>query len=193
MLDNKELYAFIEDNLHDISLKRLELLKNIRLSMLLKQNCPLIFKVKFFLDISVIIKALLDIYISNIDDEILDNYLYKLSYYIKKKFKKNKENKSYIGRFQDIRKGKPTVENSKKYYDRKYWILISGEEDFFSRIIKSAVNRVKENNEDYINQYYANLNRFTGEFIKTFCYESGAINWDKLLEFNSPNNFLNTE
>ena len=43
----------------------------------------------------------------------------------------------------------------------------------------------KEKNEAFLESYAKLINKFTREFAKDFCNESGDINWDKLVEFNS--------
>jgi len=43
----------------------------------------------------------------------------------------------------------------------------------------------REKNEEFLQSYACMLNRFTRQFGDEFCEESGAINWKKLVEFNS--------
>jgi hypothetical protein len=45
--------------------------------------------------------------------------------------------------------------------------------------------RAKQRNEEFATEYAKVLNRFTEQFIAEFCHKDGAIDWDKLLAFNS--------
>jgi len=57
--------------------------------------------------------------------------------------------------------------------------VVSGEEK------KEAGHMAREKNEEFLQSYACMLNRFTRQFGDEFCEESGAINWKKLVEFNS--------
>ncbi len=56
--------------------------------------------------------------------------------------------------------------------------------------IKEAQNtplghRSKERNDDFMQSYANKLNKFTLDFATDFCLENGAIDWEKLVKFNS--------
>jgi hypothetical protein len=45
--------------------------------------------------------------------------------------------------------------------------------------------KARERNDDFMNSYAKKLNKFTLDFSKDFCDEEGAIDWEKLVQFNS--------
>ena len=53
--------------------------------------------------------------------------------------------------------------------------------------IEPVGHRAKEHNDTFDDERARVVNRFTREFIDGFCDGSGAINWVKLVEFNSGN------
>jgi hypothetical protein len=68
---------------------------------------------------------------------------------------------------------------------QSFWSLISGDEEFYAKIIKPLGHCAKERNEEFDEEYGKVRTCFSGEFIKGFCTPSGAIDWEKLLRFNS--------
>ncbi len=66
-----------------------------------------------------------------------------------------------------------------------FWSFITGEEDFYLKIIEPIGYKAREKNYEFMQQYYLMVNRFTNEFYKEFCLSSGAIDWEKLTIFNS--------
>lgn len=72
-----------------------------------------------------------------------------------------------------------------KYCGQEFWKFISGEEDLFIEIIEPLGYKAKEKNETFMKSYAQMLNKFTKEFTTDYCKESGEINWEKLVKFNS--------
>ena len=72
-----------------------------------------------------------------------------------------------------------------KLCGEEFWELISGDEDFYQRIIDPLGSNAKLRTEEFAQKFGQVENQFTGEFIAEFCNASGAIDWDKLLRFNS--------
>ena len=72
-----------------------------------------------------------------------------------------------------------------KYSGQMFWSFITGEEDFYLKIIEPIGYKAREKNYEFMQQYYLMVNRFTNEFYKEFCLSSGAIDWEKLTIFNS--------
>lgn len=72
-----------------------------------------------------------------------------------------------------------------KYCGQRFWEFISGNSDLYTEIIEPLGHKAKERNDDFIQAYSKRLNKFTMEFGKYFCDDSGAINWDSLVRFNS--------
>ena len=75
------------------------------------------------------------------------------------------------------------------YRDRAgqdFWHEITGDQDFYLRLIASMNNEViNTHKHDYKNAWDRAVNRYLREFTNDFCLENGAINWEKLVQFNS--------
>ena len=72
-----------------------------------------------------------------------------------------------------------------KYCGQKFWEFISGDIELYTKIIEPIGHLAKERNDDFMQSYSQMINKFTKEFADTFCKESGEIDWDKLVRFNS--------
>ena len=88
--------------------------------------------------------------------------------------------------------GKTTVRNKYKekgdYYKlcgQAFWEFISGDSELYKSIIEPLGHKAKEKNEAFLKAYAQKINLFTKEFAIDFCKETGEIDWDKLIEFNS--------
>lgn len=80
---------------------------------------------------------------------------------------------------------KPFKGDYYKYCGEEFWAFISGEEDFYLKIIAPLDHGVRSKNEYFKEEFAKVNNKFTKEFIGKYCNEEGAILWDKLLEFVS--------
>lgn len=72
-----------------------------------------------------------------------------------------------------------------KYCGQQFWAFISGNADLYTQIIEPLGHRAKEMNDDFMKAYAQVVNRFTNQFINEFCQANGAINWEKVVWFNS--------
>ena len=72
-----------------------------------------------------------------------------------------------------------------KYCGQRFWELISGEENLYVDIIEPLGFEAKKRNDEYDALLAQVINRFTREFMEQFCKESGEIDWEKLVRFNS--------
>lgn len=72
-----------------------------------------------------------------------------------------------------------------KYCGQKFWEFISGEPNLYTEIIEPLGHKAKEKNEEFLNSYSQMINKFTLEFGNDFCDKNGAIDWEKLVKFNS--------
>ena len=79
---------------------------------------------------------------------------------------------------------KPEIDGYQKICGQDFWSLISGDEEFYTKIIEPIGYKAKEKNEDFEIAYAILINKFTLEFGIRFC-DDGKINWEKLLKFNS--------
>jgi len=84
--------------------------------------------------------------------------------------------------------GKSRNENKGTYIKKcgqSFWGFISGKSNFYKNIIKPLGHKAKERNDKFKAEYSKVLNRFTKEFLNEFCRKNGAIDWKKIVEFNS--------
>lgn len=80
---------------------------------------------------------------------------------------------------------KPVKTGYYKYCGQRFWEFISGEKDLYVDIIEPLGEDAKNKNDDFIKSYAQMINKFVREFTIDFCDSQGAIDWNKLLEFNS--------
>jgi hypothetical protein len=72
-----------------------------------------------------------------------------------------------------------------KYCGQRFWEFITGEENLYIDLIEPLGHKAKERNDEFVKSYAQMINKFTKEFTNDFCMDSGEINWDKLVRFNS--------
>jgi len=72
-----------------------------------------------------------------------------------------------------------------KYCGQDFWAFISGEAELYTNIIEPLGHKAQEKNEEFQQSYAQMLNRFTLEFGREYCNDNGAIDWAKLVRFNS--------
>jgi len=72
-----------------------------------------------------------------------------------------------------------------KLCGQRFWELISGDRELYVQIIEPLGHQAHERNENFQKEYAKVLNKFTMEFSIDYCDADGAINWEKLLKYNS--------
>ena len=72
-----------------------------------------------------------------------------------------------------------------KFCGQAFWEFISGDSKLYKSIIEPLGHKAKEKNDIFLKSYAQKINLFTKEFATEFCKETGEIDWDKLVEFNS--------
>ena len=72
-----------------------------------------------------------------------------------------------------------------KYCGQTFWKFISGDTDLYTEIIEPIGHKAKEKNGEFLNSYSKMINKFTRGFSNDFCDSDGAIDWKKLVTFNS--------
>jgi hypothetical protein len=72
-----------------------------------------------------------------------------------------------------------------KYCGQEFWLFISGNENLYIDVIEPLGHEARERNEEFQKSYTLIINRFIKEFVNTYCDDSGEINWEKLVRFNS--------
>lgn len=75
-----------------------------------------------------------------------------------------------------------------KLCGQSFWELVSGVPDFYLQIVEPLGFEAKLRTQEFDEKYAAVVNQFTGDFIRTFCADSGMIDWDRLIRFNSGSN-----
>lgn len=79
----------------------------------------------------------------------------------------------------------PQKEEYVKLCGEKFWTAISGNNCLYKDLIEPLGYKAEERNNNFNDEYSNVLNKFTMEFSQTYCTEKGAIDWKKLLDFNS--------
>jgi Type II restriction endonuclease EcoO109I len=77
-----------------------------------------------------------------------------------------------------------------KYCGQVFGEFISGNTDLYTEIIEPLGHKAKQKNEEFLISYSQMINKFTREFGNDFCKNNGAIDWVKLVKFNSSTNPL---
>lgn len=67
----------------------------------------------------------------------------------------------------------------------KFWAFISGIDDLYKTLILPLGHEAKKHNDNYVNSLQKIENKMIAEFIGKYCFQNGAINWEKIVETNS--------
>jgi len=70
---------------------------------------------------------------------------------------------------------------------QEFWAELTGEDDFYLKIIQFMGELPEQYLEDYQKSYNNAMNRLLKQFTTEFCKDTGEIDWDKLVKFNSGN------
>lgn len=84
--------------------------------------------------------------------------------------------------------GRTASENKGDYLKlcgQAFWEFVSGDAELYRRIITPIGYRAQERNDEFAVAFAKVVNQFTKELLADFCHSDGAIDWDKLLAFNS--------
>ena len=74
-----------------------------------------------------------------------------------------------------------------KVVGQNFWYLISEDKNLYTDIIEPIGHRAKEHNENFARERGKLATRLTKAFIETYCDDSGAIDWLRLVQDNSGN------
>lgn len=72
-----------------------------------------------------------------------------------------------------------------KLCGQQFWEFISGNSQLYIDVIEPLGFKAKEKNDVYLESYAKKINMFVKEFTIEFCKDSGEIDWEKLVRFNS--------
>lgn len=79
----------------------------------------------------------------------------------------------------------PEKDDYQKLCGQSFWELISGNDKMYQDIVEPLGHKAKERNEAFGKEYAKVANLFTAEFIRDYCTVDGAIDWQKIVAFNS--------
>ena len=80
-----------------------------------------------------------------------------------------------------------------KYCGQEFWELISGDSEFYNRIIGPLGHNAKQRNRTFDDQYGAVVNRLCQEFSASFFTDDASIDWPKLVALSSAKGFSRRE
>jgi hypothetical protein len=83
------------------------------------------------------------------------------------------------------RDNKPDKGDYQKLCGQRFWELVSGDELMYQEIVKPLGHKAKEQNQEFSREYCKVENRLTAQFIKNYCRNDGAIDWESIVAFNS--------
>ena len=238
-LNIDDVTKYVEEHIGTFHQKRIDSLDKLQLTRVLKKKNPYLFKAKYILTASELVKSIVDAYISSSEETIFGDWLEGLAIFINEKVyngKKSsskgidlefdKDGKRYIVSVKsgpnwgnssqiskvvtDFKTTKKTLRTSGsnfeviavngccygidnqpdkgdyfKYCGQRFWEFISGDQDLYLKIIEPLGTKARERDDDFMASYAKKLNKFTLDFAKDFCDEEGAIDWEKLVKFNS--------
>ena len=72
-----------------------------------------------------------------------------------------------------------------KFCGQEFWTFMSGDRNLYTGIIEPIGHKAKERNDEFSVEYGKVINRFTKDFLESFCKDDGTILWDKIVRFNS--------
>lgn len=87
------------------------------------------------------------------------------------------------GRKRTTGRGRPTI--YKELAGQDFWAELTGEKDFYLRIVDLMGTHPEEYLERYRESYNRASNRLVKQFTADFCSEDGSIDWSRLVKFNS--------
>ncbi|MDZ4670084.1 MAG: PmeII family type II restriction endonuclease [Phototrophicales bacterium] len=74
-----------------------------------------------------------------------------------------------------------------KLCGQSFWHFISDDPDLYTKIVEPIGYEAKKHNEDFSDARDNLINQLNLSFIQQFCLPNGAIDWEKLIQFNSKN------
>lgn len=68
---------------------------------------------------------------------------------------------------------------------QEFWKMLTGDELYYIKIARCMLDTPIEHRPEFQKAFDEAKNRFVLEFLKEFSNDSGSINWDKLIAYNS--------
>jgi Type II restriction endonuclease EcoO109I len=72
-----------------------------------------------------------------------------------------------------------------KLCGQRFWEFISGDADFYIKIVEPIGHQAEERNAEFLGEYELVVDAFTELFRKHFCDSKNLILWDKLIKHSS--------
>jgi hypothetical protein len=105
-------------------------------------------------------------------------------------YKIQKQFDAVIGHGYGQKKGNPKGKIYRNVSGQAFWTEITGDRDFYLKLITLMKDEPQKHKPEYKKAWDAAVNRFTGEFIRDFCFSDGRIDWEKLVQFVSEDKTL---
>jgi len=104
----------------------------------------------------------------------------------KRLYKLNKQFDPLVGQAYGQQGSEPT-DNSRfrRRSGQAFWQEITGDSDFHLKLIRLMRDVPERNRPKFRAEWDQAVNRFTRDFMADFCQANGAIDWEKLVAFNS--------
>jgi hypothetical protein len=74
-----------------------------------------------------------------------------------------------------------------KIVGQSFWYFLSGDPRLYIELIEPIGHEAHRHNADFRMKKDSLVNVFTAEFVREFCQPDGAIDWPRLVQFNSGN------
>lgn len=84
--------------------------------------------------------------------------------------------------------GRDNIENKGTYVKKcgqSFWEFISGRAEFYKEIVEPIGYKSKERNKEFMDEYAKVVNKFGQSFSLNYLKTDGAIDWAKIVAFNS--------
>lgn len=107
-------------------------------------------------------------------------------------YKLQKQFDPMIGHGYGTLKNRPKNKLYRNSSGQAFWTEITGDPDFYLKLIRLMKDEPQKHKPTYKKAWDAAVNRFTGEFIKDFCFPDGSIDWEKLVCFVSQDKSIST-
>lgn len=79
----------------------------------------------------------------------------------------------------------PRGEIYRELAGKRFWAELTGDDDFYLKIIKYMDTLPEQYVEEYKKSYNRASNRLVRDFSSLFCNYDGSIDWERLVKFNS--------
>lgn len=66
-----------------------------------------------------------------------------------------------------------------------FWEELTGDPDFYLKIVRLMKDHPEQQRKVYLEEWAKAVNRFTRELLNEFAGEDGALDWEKIVRFNS--------